>query len=380
MILRHLILLTLIAGTLVPHAYGEITSKETLGSKLFFDVNLSLNRTQSCASCHSPAKAFTDPNENNIKGAVSIGDDGHSLGDRHAPTASYASFSPAFHQRNDGEYVGGHFWDGRASTLADQAAGPPLNPIEMGMKDEAAIAKRIKDNPEYATAIERLFGKKTLKNNKTLYRAMAESIAAFEQTELFAPFDSKYDRYLRGEYRPTGQEELGMTLFFSQQFTNCNQCHQLKARPTAPQETFTDYTYHNIGVPVNDAVRSRNGLGIDQDLGLFHNPLVDDPLQKGKFKVPTLRNVAVTAPYMHNGVFTDLRTVVLFYNKYNSRSSKRQINPETGEKWRAPEVAENLSLEELEFGPALDNKRVAALVAFMEMLTDQRYEALLNKK
>ena len=95
-------------------------------------------------------------------------------------------------------------------------------------------------------------------------------------------------------------------------------------------------------------------------------------------KTPTLRNVAVTGPYMHNGVFKDLRTVVLFYNKYNSKSSKRQINPETGKKWRSPEVAENISLKELETGPALKNKRIDALVAFMKTLTDSRYEYLLG--
>ena len=96
--------------------------------------------------------------------------------------------------------------------------------------------------------------------------------------------------------------------------------------------------------------------------------------------MPTLRNVAVTGPYMHNGVFKDLRTVVLFYNKYNTRSPKRQINPETGQQWQPPEVAENLSLKELETGPALDNRRIDALVAFMKMLTDQRYEHLLEEQ
>jgi cytochrome c peroxidase len=108
------------------------------------------------------------------------------------------------------------------------------------------------------------------------------------------------------------------------------------------------------------------------------HPDIDDPNQRGKFKTPSLRNVAVTPPYMHNGVFKDLRTVVLFYNKYNSRSLARQINPETGEAWAKPEVPENLSMELLESGPALDDRRIDALVAFMKTLTDQRYEHLLE--
>ncbi|MAY01341.1 MAG: methylamine utilization protein MauG, partial [Gammaproteobacteria bacterium] len=89
-------------------------------------------------------------------------------------------------------------------------------------------------------------------------------------------------------------------------------------------------------------------------------------------------NVAITAPYMHNGVFQDLKTVVQFYNKYNSRNEAAQINPETGEYWGEPEIAENISLTELEIGPFLDERRVDALVAFMRLLTDRRYEALLE--
>ena len=208
---------------------------------------------------------------------------------------------------------------------------------------------------------------------------MKKSIASFERTAFFSPFDSRYDRYLRGEYQMTEQEELGMALFFSPQFSNCNLCHQLNKLPESQGETFSKYEYHNIGVPLNPAVRMANGL-VDNhvDRGLLDNPSVKDPKQAGKFKVPTLRNVAVTGPYMHNGIFQDLRTVVLFYNKYNTRNEKRLLNPETGLTWRQPEVAENISRKELETGPALDDKRIDALVAFMKTLTDRRYEHLLE--
>ena len=358
-----------------------IDSIEALGRALFFDVNLSRNRTQACATCHSPEFGFTDPRGNASGRAVSLGDDGRSLGDRNAPTASYAAFSPPFHLNDNGRYVGGQFLDGREQDLAGQAGGPPLNPVEMGMPDMAAVAARLRENPSYIAAFDRLFGADILARPDAAYKAMTESIAAFERTDFFAPFDSKYDRYLRDEYSMTAQEDLGMTLFFSQQFTNCNLCHQLKSTPASAEETFSNYEYHNIGTPVNPAARAVNGVASDHvDRGLLDNPAVDDPKQAGKFKVPTLRNVAVTGPYMHNGVFKDLRTVVLFYNKYNSRSAKRQINPESGENWRAPEVPENLSLKELETGPALDDRRIDALVAFMRTLTDRRYEHLLNKQ
>jgi cytochrome c peroxidase len=111
---------------------------------------------------------------------------------------------------------------------------------------------------------------------------------------------------------------------------------------------------------------------------LLNNPQVSDSAERGKYKVPTLRNVAVTGPYMHNGSFTDLETVLRFYNSYNSKSAASKLNPETGKPWGEPEVAENLSLSELEHGPALDDKRIQALVAFLETLTDRRYEALLD--
>jgi cytochrome c peroxidase len=352
---------------------------ESLGQALFFDTSLSRNRTQSCASCHDPARGFSDPGTNSQSGAVSLGDDGHSLGDRNAPSVTYAAFSPAFHRDSEGHYVGGQFWDGRAATLADQAMGPPLNPGEMAMPDMEAVRQRLLENPDYVARIRVLFGADGLANAGNAYRAMAESIAAFERSEALSSFDSKYDRFLRGEYQLSAQEELGRTLFFSQQFTNCNQCHQLRESPVATRETFTNYRYHNIGVPLNAAVRAENGSDTDYvDPGVLNNPNIIDWSERGRFKVPTLRNVAVTGPYMHNGVFRDLETVVRFYNQYNSKSAASKLNPETGKPWGEPEVPENLSLTELEHGPALDDKRIQALVAFLEALTDQRYETLLD--
>lgn len=353
-------------------------SLEAWGEALFFDTNLSANRTQSCATCHDPARAFTDPRETEAGLAVSLGDDGHSLGDRNAPTAAYAKFSPAFTRTPEGKWKGGQFHDGRAATLADQAAGPPLNPIEMGMPDAAAVAARLAEDPRHAATLRALGGAGAASDPDLAFAAVARAIAAFEQTETFAPFDSKYDRYLRGEARLSDEEELGRLLFFSQQFTNCHLCHQLNPGPLTEKETFSNYEYHNIGVPPNPAARALNGLGAGHvDHGLLENPAIDDPAQDGRFKVPTLRNVAVTGPYMHNGVFADLRTVILFYNKYNSRKASAGINPETGQPYDAPEVPGTLSLEELEHGPALDDARIDAIVAFLNTLTDARYEHLL---
>lgn len=350
-----------------------------LGEALFFDENLSANRTQACATCHDPDFGFTDPRETEAGKAVSLGDDGESLGDRSAPTAAYAAFTPAFYRNEKGKYVGGMFWDGRAATLEEQAGGPPLNPIEMGMPDKASVVERLEENPDYVTALRAYFGQDIMQDPDAAFLGMTKAIAAFERTEIFAPFDSKYDRYLRGEIELSRQEELGRVLFFSQQFTNCSTCHQLRTSQMDPQETFTNYEYHNIGVPVNTKARAVNGMDKRHvDKGLLENPRVDHPAEEGRFKTPTLRNVAVTGPYMHNGVFEDLRTVVLFYNKYNSKAAARQINPETGKTWRLPEVFKTLSAAELTEGPALEDVRVDALVAFLKALTDARYEHLLS--
>lgn len=354
--------------------------KLALGRSLFFDVNLSFNRTQSCATCHMPDHAFSD-GRGTAGGAASLGDDGTSIGDRNAPTVAYARFVPALGKTPAGKWAGGLFHDGRAATLEDQAGGPPLNPAEMGMPGKAAVVERLKENPEYVASFAALFGAGVLDSGERGYAAMTQAIAAFERSDELSPFNSKYDRFLRGEVKLTDEEELGRVLFFSNQFTNCNKCHQLNTLAGGEGETFSNHEFHNIGVPVNTTLRAANGSATGRiDPGLAGNPAVDgDPAQRGKFRTPTLRNVAVTGPYMHNGVFGDLRTVILFYNSYNSKSARRQINPETGQRWDPPEVPENLSREELEFGPALKDREITALVAFLRTLTDRRHEPLLDK-
>jgi len=362
-------------------AQSPFENLAALGEALYFDTNLSANRTMSCATCHDPSTGFRDPRVDVASGSFSLGDDGKSLGDRNAPTASYAKFSPPFHVREDGVAVGGQFWDGRAMDLSEQAGGPPLNPIEMGMPDKASVVARLREDDDYVAGFKAFFGDDVWSDADQAYGAMTKAIAAFEEGDQFAPFDSKYDRFLRGEYKMTPEEELGRVLFFSQQFTNCNTCHMLKTSPTAEGETFTNYEFHNIGVPRNVATRDavRKDVGFT-DNGLFDNAAIDDPAYRGKYKTPSLRNVAVTGPYMHNGVFADLETVVRFYNKYNSKAEVNQTNPETGKPWGEPEVAETISLKELEQGDALDEKRIDAIVAFLKTLTDARYEPLLEQQ
>lgn len=369
------------------------TTKSQLGENLFHDENLSLNRSQSCATCHNPDHAFIDDRQgpDGKRLATSLGDDDVSLGDRNTPTAAYASFSPDFHQGsrtrfNSKEsdysgYLGGQFVDGRAVDLAAQAEGPFINPIEMGMPSKASVIERLRENADYISAFESLYGVDILADVDAAYSAMADAIATFEETDLFAPFDSKYDRSLTGDYvySPLSKATTGKSLFFSQQFTNCATCHQLKP-VGSKNETFTGYEFHNIGVPENKEARLANGSDPDViDNGLAGNEsLSSDPnIEAGKFKVPTLRNIAVTAPYMHNGVFRDLRTVLEFYDHFLD-DSEHTINPETGLPWESPEVANNISSTELKNTPKLTDEDIDALICFLRTLTDARYEHLIE--
>jgi cytochrome c peroxidase len=352
----------------------ELSKEELLGKTLFFDKNLSKNRTQACATCHNPDMGFTDHRGNGVSNMASLGDDQKSVGGRNAPTASYAKFSPPFHyDKKEKLFVGGQFWDGRAGTLEDQAGGPPLNPVEMAMTSKKEIMNRILENPYYIEQFKELYGKDVFKNENKTFIALSKSIASFEKSDEFSPFDSKYDRFLKDEYDLTPLEDLGKALFFSNNNNSCATCHVLKGEDKEG-ETFTNYQYHNIGVPSNPALNKKSGT-TSADEGLLANPDITDINQKGKFKVPTLRNIAVTAPYMHNGVFKELKTVIEFYDKYNN--TQRTINPETGKIWAEPEVAQNLAKEELK-AKKMSDRKVEAMVAFLKLLTDKKYEHLLK--
>jgi cytochrome c peroxidase len=263
--------------------------------------------------------------------------------------------------------------------MVEQAAGPLVNPQEMALPDAMAVSQRIQENPIYVEAISKLFDDSIFTDANKVYAAVSQSILTFESSSQFAPFDSKYDRYLRGEYKMTKQEDLGRQFFFSD-LINCNSCHLVNLSPLYRRETFTNYRYHNIGTPTNIPVRKKNGVDINyRDQGLLENPLVDDPSQAGKFKVPTLRNISVSAPYMHNGVFNELRTVMLFYSQYMVSNEENQMNPETGKPWGKPEVEENIDLKLLRQRQPLDSYHITALLAFLDTLTDKRYEHLLKK-
>ena len=355
----------------------QVTKKEldykALGEVLFFDKSISFNKTQSCSTCHSPDTAFVDQRKNSANQMVSEGDNPHLHGNRNANTALYAMFSPDFHfDKKIQDYVGGQFWDGRAKDLAEQAGGPPVNPVEMGMPDKKAIVERLKADPTYYKPITDLYGESIWADADKIYAIMEKAIGEFEKQELFAQFSSKYDRALKGEAELTALESKGKALFFDKTRTNCSNCHQ-SSEANSATETFTNYRYFNIGVPSNQELIKHNKLAADfVDNGLLDNPMVKgDKKQKGKFKVPTLRNISVTAPYMHNGVFRDLKTVLLFKDSFNNPN--RKINPETGKAWEKAEYAQTINPDVLKAKPFTDEE-INALEAFLKTLTDEAYE------
>lgn len=390
----------------------ELSSKALLGERLYSDKNLSLNRTQSCATCHNPEFAFIDERTNDasrdtghglIASAGSLGDNGTSIGDRNAPSAAYASFSPEFHQGSRqrptvlarfGDYqgfIGGQFWDGREPDLKGQAGGPPTNPDEMAMPDKTSVIERLLEDAAYVASFEYIFGSDIFNDVESVYLAMAESIGEFEKTESFATFDSKYDRSLLDpndpeyfEFGLISKVETGRVLFFSSDFT-CAACHQSIPRAGVPREVFSSFEYHNIGVPENTALRAINGA-TGPDLGLFNNPEVSAETEKGKFKAPTLRNASVSAPYMHNGIFNQLETVIDFYqhakeraiNLDNGAAINLLNNPETNLPWGAAEVEENISHTLLKGSINIRPVHKEALICFIMSLTDARYEHLLD--
>ena len=367
---------------------SQSLSKSSLGSRLFFDTNLSLNKNISCASCHNPAYAFSDArfqqegDTNPVEGALSLGDDGLTLGGRNAPTASYAQFIPPFGQNSEGEYFGGQFHDGRASTLKDQAKGPFLDSAEMMMPDAQSVVDRVLENSSYVEDFKTLFGEDIFDDTSDAYDAIAESIASFEKTDTFAPFDSKYDRSKldpsdENYYELSEIEQDGMDLFFDTNKTNCVLCHSINSSSESKNEIFSNFKYENIGTPKNlDALIVRDGNSDKIDLGLGGRADINSSSEYGKVRVPTLRNVAVSNPYMSNGVFKELRTVLAFYN-HMSGENNSTLNPETNLPWQDAEVSQNIDHAKLSM-ELLTDSELDALEAFLKILTDSQYEVHLE--
>lgn len=247
--------------------------KAELGRRLYFDNCLSGNDKVSCATCHAVNRGYADPNP------ISEGILGR-LGTRHAPTVINAAYNKL------------QFWDGRAKTLEEQAIGPIANPNEMSMFHDSKISyeecqKRVRQDPAYLKMFSQVFG-----NDECSVDQIAKAIATFERTVLSG--NSPYDRYKAGDKTAMTEEQIEGYKVFKK--SGCANCHF--------EPLFTDGRFLNIGVGM-DAPKP--------DLGRYD--ITKDDKDYGAFKVPTLREVALTYPYMHNGCHKTLEEVIDYYDK-----------------------------------------------------------------
>lgn len=324
-----------------------LTDQETVGQDIYFDTNLSEPAGQACASCHEPSAGFADPDQNI---PVSEGVISGLFGGRNSPTASYAVFSPPF--TTSGGLKGGQFWDGRAATLTDQAKGPFLNPVEMANTSRAQVIGKIQASA-YSALFDQVCGPNAYDagNVDQSYDCMADAIAAFEGTALFSPFSSKFDAVEAGLATFTAEEQDGLDLFTGR--GKCAHCHSL-GKGNNP-DLFTDFKYDNIGLPANPIIHELTG---DSSIDLGLGAITGNSKHNGKFKTSHLRNVELTAPYMHNGVLTTLKEVVNFYNTRDVPGL-----------WPTPEVPDNLTSKFVgDLG--LTDVEEDSIVAFMLTLTD----------
>ena len=282
------------------------------------------------------------------------------MGFRNAPTLMYAALIPSLNYEDiltpEGEEIyaweGGLFHDGRARDQFAQVREPFLNPLEMNIPDEATLAHRIR-RTEYADDFRDWIGNDAWRDDQRLtyhaYRALVE----FLKEPFFRPFDARIDAYLAGDRSAlTPSEQRGLDVF--RNAGGCADCHPLEPR-NWDHPLLSDFGYDNLGVP---------SRGAEKDPGLGRQTKEKD--ERGQFRAPTLRNVALTAPYMHNGSMATLREVVEFYNK-------RDLEPDRWGPTDYPGTVNRTDLGNL----ALTGQQVDDLVALFEAFTDR---TLLRKE
>lgn len=418
----------------------QVQQLELLGKAMLYDKQLSVNRNEACAFCHMPETGFTGPvSELNETTGAYPGSVRTRFSNRKPQTHSYAALSPVLHYNpGQGDLVGGNFWDMRATgrrlgnPAAEQAEGPPTNPVEMALPDVGCVVYRASQRP-YRGLFERVWGPQAFAvkwpadvervcdtpgpppqskpalpldpaergQASATFDQMAQSIASYEASAEVMPFTSKYDAVQAGKAKFTAQEQLGYDLFRGK--ARCNTCH----RDGGPGEDplFTDFTASNIGTPANPrlpyyAEQTADARGyvanpagpayVDPGVAGFlaeHNLLshpssVDarwrqlGPGVAGRFQVPTLRNVdkrpypAFVKAYGHNGYFRSLKEIVHFYNTRDVLPRCRAGDPGEGRTcWPPPESTANMNTSRIG-RLSLSEAEEDALVSFMQILSD----------
>jgi cytochrome c peroxidase len=325
-------------ATLIPKDNAMSDARIALGKKLYFDPRLSRDGTVACATCHDTSRGLSD------RRATSEGI-GDKVGQRNAPTTMNALFYSS------------QFWDGRATTLEDQARLPIVNPIEMGQPDGAAALSGIKNDAEYVRMFRAAY------DHAPNFDDLVRAIASFERTLVF--LDAPFDRFLAGDARALDDDaKTGWTIFNGK--ARCQSCHQI----SSSSPLGTDSRFHNVGT----SARHRDFVGLaTKALAALEKDKSQEAIDRlsletdaselgrflvtrnrgdiGSFKTPQVRNVGVTSPYMHDGSMMTLWDVMDHYNK-------------GGE----PNPYLDGGMEPL----ALSEKEVDQVVAFLFSLTDER--------
>ena len=321
--------------------------KIQLGKNIFFDESLSRPVGQSCSSCHDPAYGFADPNQL----AVSQGAIQSRVGNRNAQSVAYAMFSPPLYfdpettpAIPEGQYKGGLFWDGRANTLEEQAKQPFVNPLEMHNPSKKTVVLSVRQS-EYARVFKEVFGPSVFDDVDFAYDCVGQALAAYMRSPEVSPFTSKYDYWKKGEVQFTDSELRGYELFQPMGKARCANCHA-----EGKEGLFTNFGHQNLGTPRNPELpyyflpRPLNPAGtdyIDRGVGDFLRsigvPEEDAAKEDGKFKIPSLRNCAVTPPYTHNGYHLTLRKSLSLTIRATSPAPasprRRYPRPSTGIPW-----------------------------------------------
>ncbi len=351
-----------------------------LGRTIFNDPNLSEPAGTSCASCHDPTTAFSS--QNGSANGLPRGSRRNHFARRTAPSLLYLRYIPSFryHQEGDDPQVqpfGGLFWDGRVDTVRDLGRQPLLNPDEMNNRDGRRVAEVIRKGA-YGGAFTRAFGP-ALDNPETTLAAVGRALEAFLTADEMAPFSSKYDDFIRGRGSLTPQEAEGLRLFKDPAKGGCASCHTLNEALRDPVASmFTDYGYDAVAIPRNE----RAPRSAKPDLGLCERTDTSVPSNdEGSclyFRTPSLRNVAVRTSYMHNGAFRSLRDVVAFYatratsprHWYRSGVPFDSVPARFRARINVTSPPYNRKPGER---PALDDREIDDVVAFLRTLTDARY-------
>ena len=428
-------------GRLAAPPDNQVQQIELLGKLMLYDKQLSVNRNEACAFCHMPETGFTGPiSEVNRTTGSYPGSVRTRFSNRKPQSHAYAPLSPVLHYNpGQGDLVGGNFWDMRATgrrlgnPAAEQAEGPPTNPVEMGLPDLACAVYRASQRP-YRALFESVWGQQAFAipwpkdveqvcarpgpptardplpvhlgpldrgRVAATFDQMAQSIAGYEASAEVTSFTSKFDAVLAGKAKFTTQEKAGYDLFRGK--AQCNACH----RDGGPGEDplFTDFTASNIGTPANPRLpyyreNQPDALGyvanpegssfIDGGVGNFlagghvlsQTSEVDArwlglaPGNNGKIQVPTLRNVgnrpypAFVKAYGHNGYFTSLKEIVHFYNTRDVLPRCRPDDAGEGTTcWPAPETTDNMNKSRVG-RLGLSSAEEDALVSFLETLND----------